>query len=60
MNKVQGFIVSLEKFEEIEISENYEELLKRTEPLVMKVVYNNTVYTALYDELKQKIYVFDI
>ena len=59
MNKVQGFIVSLEKFEEIEISENYQELLKRTEPLVMKVVYNNTVYTALYDELKQKIFVFD-
>jgi len=26
----------------------------------MKVVYNNTVHTALYDELKQKIYVFDI
>ena len=60
MNKVQGFIVSLEKFDEIEISENYEELLERTEPLVMKVVYNNTVHTALYDELKQKIFVFDI
>ena len=60
MNKVQGFIVSSEKFDEIEIAENYEKLLESTEPKVMKVIYHNTVYTALYDELKQKIYVFDI
>lgn len=32
MNKVKGFIVSLEKFDEIAISENFEELIKKNEP----------------------------
>lgn len=59
MNKVKGFIVSLEKFDEIAISENFEELIKKNEPKVLKVVYNNKEYLGLFDEVKQKIYVFD-